>query len=108
MGLDNMKVRKYILRKLGHPVTRPLRTMGYRDFTSNDDWKENLISFTSLAYHPQRKRVICGMTSFNNDLMYEFDLKNGSFIDLGYRPLAERFEIKIHRSLHLDRQGIIY
>ena len=39
-----MKVVKHVMRKLGHPVSRPLRTMGYRDFTSNDDWKNKLYS----------------------------------------------------------------
>ena len=103
-----MKVVKHVMRKLGHPVSRPLRTMGYRDFTSNDDWKNNLISFTSLAYHPERKTVVCGMTSFNNELMVEFDPAKGTFTDLAYRPEAEKFEIKIHRSLHLDRKGNAY
>ena len=103
-----MQVRKHILRKLGHPVTRPLRTMGYRDFTSNDDWKENLISFTSLVYHPQRKKIVCGMTAFNNDLMFEYDPSEESFTDLGFRREAEKFEIKIHRSLQLDSKGNVY
>ncbi len=103
-----MQVRKHVLKKLGHPVTRPLRTMGYRDFVSNDDWKENLISFTSLAYHPIRKRVVCGMTSFDNDLMFEFDPAAGTFSTLGFRKEAEKFEIKIHRSLQLDSKGNFY
>ena len=103
-----MKVIKHVMRKLGHPVSQPLRTMGYRDFTSNEDWKNNLISFTSLAYHPQRKTVICGMTAFNNDLMYEFNPADGSFTDLKYRQEAEKFEIKIHRSLQLDSKGNAY
>ncbi len=103
-----MKVIKHVMRKLGHPVSRPLRTMGYRDFTSNEDWKNNLISFTSLAYHPQRKTVVCGMTAFNNDLMYEFNPADGTFTDLKYRQEAEKFEIKIHRSLQLDSKGRAY
>jgi hypothetical protein len=97
-----------VLKTLAHPVDRPLRTMGYRDFVSSSDWKENLISFTSLVYHPQRRKVICGMTSFANDLMYEFDPETGVFTDLEYRKEAEKFEIKIHRSLQLDRQGNVF
>ena len=103
-----MQITKHILRRLGHPVTRPLRNMGYRDFTSNDDWKNNLISFTSLLYHPQRKKVICGMTAFNNDLMFEYSPADDRFTDLHFAKEAEKFEIKIHRSLHLDRHGNIY
>ena len=84
-----MKVKKHILKTLAHPVDRPLRTMGYRDFVSRSDWKENLISFTSLVYHPQRGKVICGMTSFANDLMYEFDPDTCVFTDLGYRKMRK-------------------
>lgn len=76
--------------------------MGYRDFTSNDDWKENSISFISLAYHPKRERVVCGMTSLENNLLCEFDPASGTFTNLGFRKEAEKFEIKIHRSLQLD------
>ncbi len=103
-----MRVKKHFLRRLGHPVDRPLRTMGYRDFTGNADWRENLVSFTSLLWHPKRRRVTCGLTAFNNDLMYEFDPASGAFHSLGFQPLAERFEIKIHRSLAYDRNGNVY
>jgi len=103
-----MQVKKHILKHLGHPVDRPLRTMGYRDFTSNDDWRSNLISFTSLLWHPERKRVLCGLTAFDNDLLYEFDPATASFTNLGFQPLAERFEIKIHRSLQFDHNYNFY
>lgn len=103
-----MIVKKHCLREIESPVDRPLRTMGYRDFTSNADWKNNLISFTSLLYHPVRKTVVCGLTAFNNDLMYEFSPNAGKFTSLNYRKEAEKFEIKIHRSLHLDKNGDIY
>ena len=103
-----MQVTKHVLRRLGHPVDRPLRTMGYRDFTSDADWKRNLISFTSVMYHPVRRRVICGLTSFSNDLLFEYDPECGSFEDLGFAAHAERFEIKIHRSLHVDGHGNLY
>jgi hypothetical protein len=82
--------------------------MGYRDFTSNQDWKDNLISFTSLLYHPLRKKVVCGLTAFNTDLMYEFDPETEKFSSLDFLAVSERFEIKIHRSLHLDKTGNIY
>ena len=103
-----MFVKKHCLRKINCPVDRPLRTMGYRDFTGNLDWKNNLISFTSLLYHPTRKTVICGLTAFNNDLMYEFDPETAKFTSLNFQAETEKFEIKIHRSLHLDENENIY
>ena len=100
-----MKTTSYVLRELTDKVGVPLRTLGYREFTSNPDWKRNLISFTSLCFDKRRNRLFCGMTGFDNDLMYDFDPVAESFSCLGYQDVAEKFEIKIHRSLHLCRDG---
>jgi len=102
-----MKVNARKLREIGKPVDRPLSTLGYHDFTSSEDWRRNLISFTSLLYHPARQTVVCGLTAFDTDLMYEFDLKRKTFQCLGYSAVSEKFEIKIHRSLHLLKDGRI-
>lgn len=102
-----MKTKSYVLRELASPVGISLSKLGYRDFTGNPDWKRNLISFTSLLWHPAEKKIICGMTAFDGDLMYSFDPATETFADLGYMDLAEKFEIKIHRSLHLCKDGTI-
>ncbi|MDD2708191.1 MAG: hypothetical protein PHV34_09300 [Verrucomicrobiae bacterium] len=100
-----MKTTAYQLRKLQQPVAVPLSTLGYRDFVSNPDWYHNLISFTSLAHMPARGSVVCGLTAFDTDLMYEFDCKTKRFRCLKYAEVSEKFEIKIHRSLHRMRDG---
>lgn len=94
-----MLVTTHVLRDLAAPVPVPLATLSHREFTSNPDWRRNLISFTSLIYLPDRKRVLCGLTSFDGDLMYEFDPADSSFHCLDYAQIGEPFEIKIHRSL---------
>ena len=102
-----MHTTSFVLRELKAKVGVPLRTLGYRDFTGNPDWRRNLISFTSLVYDHARERLFCGMTAFDCDLMYAFAPKSESFECLGYKDVAEKFEIKIHRSLHLCRDGKI-
>jgi hypothetical protein len=102
-----MQITAHALRELEKPVGVPLSTLGYRDFTSNEDWKHNLISFTSLLWHPQRKRVILGLTAFDTDLLYEFDPVTREFHSFAYPTVSEPFEIKIHRSLHLMADGKI-
>ncbi len=102
-----MNTTSYVLREINTPVGVPLGTLGYRDFTGNPDWKRNLISFTSLLWEPRRKSLFCGLTAFDCDLMYEFHPENGQFRCLDYGKYAEKFEIKIHRSLHLCRDGKI-
>ena len=102
-----MKTTSYVLRELKEKVGVPLGTLGYRDFTGNPDWKSNLISFTSLLYDKNRSTLFCGMTAFDCDLMYAFDPASEKFENLGYQSVAEKFEIKIHRSLHLCKDGKI-
>lgn len=100
-----MKVTVHKLREIQTPVKSPLSTLGFRDFTGNPDWRRNLISFTSLEFLPARGTVMCGLTAFDTDLLYEFDPATGAFRGLEFNKSAERFEIKIHRSLHLMRDG---
>lgn len=100
-----MEATAICLRELETPVGVPLSTLGFRDFTSNPDWKRNLISFTSILWHPKRRKVICGMTAFDTDIMYEFDPESRQFRSFNYQNFGEPFEIKIHRSLHLMRDG---
>lgn len=103
-----MKVTTHCLRELSKPVTLPLATLGYRDFVAEPDWRRNLISTTSLLYHPQRRRVVCGLTAFDTDLMYEFDPQTQSWHSLDYPSVSGEFEIKIHRSLCLASDGSVY
>ena len=103
-----MKTTLHRLRELSKPVTVELATLGYREFVAEPDWKRNLISTTSLVYHPQRRRIICGLTAFDTDLMYEFDPQARTWHSLDYPSVSEKFEIKIHRSLCLASDGSVY
>ncbi len=100
-----MLVKAHKLREIERPVDVPLSTLGYRDFVGDPDWRRNLISFTSLVHDPQRGVVICGLTAFDTDIMYEFLPEQGVFRGLDYPGVSEPFEIKIHRSLHLMTDG---
>jgi hypothetical protein len=100
-----MKVKAHVLREIENPIDVPLSTLGYRDFVSTEDWYHNLISFTSLVYMPERDSVLCGLTSFDSDIMYEFSCKDKKFRCLDYPEIGDKFEIKIHRSLHLMKDG---
>jgi len=102
-----MKIKAHVLREIQHPVDVPLSTLGYTEFTSNQDWYHNLISFTSLRYLKSHDSIICGMTSFDTDIMYEFSCKNKTFRCLNYSDVSEKFEIKIHRSLHIMRDDSV-
>jgi len=103
-----MKIAAHVLRDTKEPVPVPLNTLGWRDFTANPDWKRNLISTTSLVWHAGRNRLVCGLTSFDTDIFYEFDPAASEFHSLDYPSVSEPFEIKIHRSLVLANDGSLY
>ena len=65
------------------------------------------VSFVSLLYHPVTRQVYCGLTNWKNDLLYAFDPKSKQFEDLKFRGIADRFDVKIHRSLEIDEDGTI-
>ncbi|MFH1022040.1 MAG: hypothetical protein V1809_01465 [Planctomycetota bacterium] len=96
-----MKVTTHKLREIERPSGVPLSAIGYREFAADEDWYHNLISFTSVVYLPGRRTVLCGLTSFDTDILYEWDPASGVFRGFRYPEVSERFEIKIHRSLHV-------
>ena len=103
-----MKVKAHALRDIEEPIAVPANTLGWREFTANPDWRRNLVSTTSLLWHPGRRRLICGMTGFDTDIMYEFDPAESRFHCLDFASVSEPFEIKIHRSLALGLDGSVY
>jgi len=102
-----MQIISHVLREIKEPVSVPLSTLGYRDFAANPDWYHNLISFTSLQFMQKRNSIICGMTSFDTDMMYEFSCTDKKFRCMNYAGVSEKFEIKIHRSLHVMKNGSV-
>jgi len=79
---------------------------GFDQTQANEPFSQ-FISFTSLLYHPQTKLVYCGLTSWKNDLLYSFDPKSKRFECLRFSRIADRFDVKIHRSFELDTDGKI-
>jgi len=74
--------------------------------TSASDLARNRVAFTTLLMHGDGK-LYCGLTAFDNDILARFDPRTRTFEGLGYRQVAEEFEVKIHRSLAVDRDGTI-
>lgn len=66
------------------------------------------VAFVCLLFHPQEQKLYCGLTAYNGDVLAKFDPRCKCFETLDYRPVAERFEVKVHRSLELATDGTIY
>jgi len=74
----------------------------------NEEFRRRYYAFTSLAFHPQTGKIFCGTTNFSNDVLHTFDPRTGEFAHLGYPAFGEKFEIKIHRSLAIGGDGLVY
>jgi len=69
---------------------------------------DNYIAFTSLLWVPDDSLLYCGVLSYCNDIVHAFDVESKTFRSLGYQQVAEKFEVKTHRSLELAGDGTIY
>ncbi len=70
----------------------------------NNDW----ISFDSLAWDAERKRVYIGLATINTDIFHTFDPATGQFESLNFRRVSDKFDVKFHRSLEIDDDGTVY
>jgi len=80
----------------------------YRRFKEDPRTLGDWVAFTTVLYCPEDGLVHCGLTRFNNDILYVFDPAGETFRSLNYRKVAEPFEVKIHRSLVIHDDGYIY
>ena len=99
-------VRHYILRD----YRTSARLSDETEAAAADDRQkyENMVAFTSLLFHPGDGELYCGLTAYNNDILYRFDPDAKAFEGLHYGEIAEPFEVKVHRSLELASDGTIY
>ncbi len=103
-----MECKAHILRDLPEALTlRHWAGMSFRQLQGDPGYAHGLGAFTTVRYHAD-DYLYLGTTAFDNDLLYRFDRKARKFICLNYAEQAERFEVKIHRSLEIDTDGTIY
>ena len=69
--------------------------------------EERHVHITSLLFHPPTGKVFIGTTDMRGDLLYTFDPKTKVFESCNFRRIADRYDVKIHRSLVMDRDGSI-
>lgn len=69
-----------------------------------DDW----ISFDSLAWDKNGKKLYLGLTSINTDIFHVFDPKTHQFRSLNFRRVSDKFDVKLHRSIEIDGDNTLY
>ena len=103
-----MRCRAYILRDVPEPLTsKRWEGLTFRQMQETPDFAQGLGAFTTVRYHPDG-HVYCGTTAFDNDILYRFDRKARALECLNYDDVAERYEVKVHRSLEIDTDGKMF
>lgn len=74
----------------------------------SEDMRENYVAFTCLLEAPEEGTLYCGVTAFNGDILAGFDVEKKCFRSMGYQEVAEKYEVKVHRSLEMATDGTIY
>jgi hypothetical protein len=74
----------------------------YSDLVSDPDWFEGWISFDALRWDPYTRKLYCGLNSMDSDLLYAFDPATCQFESMNSRQWADKYDVKIHRTLLLN------
>lgn len=110
--MSKSRVKAHVLKDISKPIAdwyRDLAGKAYSELEQVDpDYYHNLISFTTLEYNPADGLVYCGITCADNDILFTFDPASKQFESLHYDRVGEKYDVKIHRSLVLDDDGLFY
>ena len=116
--MPSMKVRLYVLRdpaseeeKVGNIDYDSSSAGAKRDAATMRAIAEGgkvPIHFTSVRYNPVDGQVYCGLSAAENDLLWSFDPKTKMFADRGFNRISDSDDTKIHRSLEIASDGVIY
>jgi outer membrane protein assembly factor BamB len=78
------------------------------DLRADEAYCHEWISFDCLAWDGKSNKLYIGLTSINNDIFYTYDPTLDKFMSLGFQAVGDRFDAKLHRSLEIDDDGLIY
>ncbi len=92
-------------RTFGNWHAEIVDSWNYQDFVSDQERREDWISFDCLCYVPEVNTVFAGVTSFATDILWGYDRGESRWVDGGFRLLADPYDAKLHRSLvrHRDK-----
>ncbi len=74
----------------------------YQYIRSNPLWFNGWISFDTVTWNPNDKRLYCGLNSLDGDLLYSFNSSAPQFESMNTRQWTDQYDVKIHRTLLLN------
>jgi len=110
--MGKCKVKANVLKNISKPIENWQKVFVGRAFSElaqvDPEYYHNLIAFTTVEYNPADGLVYCGITALDNDILWTFDPGSKKFESLHYEKVGEKYDVKIHRSLILDDDGMMY
>src|ERR1700690_1006486 len=105
------KVTAHILRnrKLNGWKEKIAGRWTYRDLAADPDWFHGWISFDAVTFNPSDGSIYCGLNSIDGAPLSRFDPGTGEFEGLDTKQWADRYDVKIHRTiLHNPADHCLY
>ncbi len=102
-SLAGMKIRSLKLRdrRYGAKIFEEevIPRWNYQDILDRPEWGRDWISFDNIVYHGGTDRIFCGLTCFDGDIFHAWDRRAGTFGDLGFARVMDRYDAKFHRAM---------
>ncbi|MGI6277081.1 MAG: hypothetical protein ACOYKH_05355 [Brevefilum fermentans] len=106
---EKMKVTPFLIRDTQLPSQLGIAAnIPFEEAQNNDELRNNWFHPVCSRFNPVDNLLYIGNTAYNNDILYTFDPQNKTFTSLGFQRIASRYDAKVHRSLEIDHNGIIY
>jgi len=73
------------------------------------EWRDNFFAFTCMEYFEKHHKIFLGSTHFENNIFLTFDPDTKEYESLKYNEYSDdKLDIKIHRSLCINEDGLIF
>jgi hypothetical protein len=108
--MELVSVRAHILknRKFDNWASEVEGRWKIEDLRADEGYCHDWISFDCLGWDEKSHKLYVGLTSINNDIFYVYDPVTEKFTSLNFQRIADKFDAKLHRSLEVDNDGMIY
>ncbi|MDP2158847.1 MAG: hypothetical protein Q8K02_00055, partial [Flavobacterium sp.] len=108
MKIKQTKAHIYKDRKFDNWESEVEGRWTIEDLRSDIGYCNDWISFDSLAWDNTSQKLYIGLTTINTDIFHVFDQTNQKLHSLGFQRISDKFDAKFHRSLEIDKDGMIY
>jgi hypothetical protein len=106
---DRMHVTSFPIRDTQLPSKMGIASnIPFEEAQKYDELRNNWFHPVCTRYNRYDKLLYVGNTAYNNDLLYTFDPEEKVFTSLNFQNVADRYDTKIHRSLEIDHDGVVY